>query len=150
MDGSDVPCEGRGVEGFGEGGGGAGGGAGAPLGACVGFAACEEEGEKQIRASLLESVQGEIEAVTGGRRMTEIMATVEEALGGLLKVRTFPLRRERSPFLTRAVVMDEQVLYAEASDDRFTNGIDDLAHKDELLRTYWFSASLGALRFNST
>ena len=27
-----------------------------------------------------------------------------------------------------AVVMDEQVLYAEASDDRFTNGIDDLAH----------------------
>src|SRR5690606_24999006 len=29
----------------------------------------EEEGEKQVRQSLLESVQGEVEAVTGGRRM---------------------------------------------------------------------------------
>ena len=55
----------------------------------------EEEGEKQIRASLLESVQGEIEAVTGGRRMTEIMATVEEALGGLVTATGRPKTGER-------------------------------------------------------
>ena len=34
----------------------------------------EEDTEKQVRASLLESVQGEVEAVTGGRRMAEIMS----------------------------------------------------------------------------
>lgn len=34
----------------------------------------EEDNEKQVRAGLLESVQGEVEAVTGGRRMAEIMA----------------------------------------------------------------------------
>ena len=36
----------------------------------------EEDGEKQVRASLLESVQGEVEAITGGRRMAEIMQAV--------------------------------------------------------------------------
>lgn len=40
----------------------------------------EEDSDKQVRASLLESVQGEVEAVTGGRRMAEIMAATEEAL----------------------------------------------------------------------
>lgn len=40
----------------------------------------EEDSEKQVRASLLESVQGEVEAVTGGRRMAEITAATEEAL----------------------------------------------------------------------
>jgi DNA repair exonuclease SbcCD ATPase subunit len=44
----------------------------------------EEEGEKQIRRSLVESVQGEVEAVTGGRRMAEIMAAAQEALSELL------------------------------------------------------------------
>jgi DNA repair exonuclease SbcCD ATPase subunit len=44
----------------------------------------EEEGETKVRTSLLQSVQGEVEAVTGGRRMSEIMAAVEEALGGLV------------------------------------------------------------------
>jgi DNA repair exonuclease SbcCD ATPase subunit len=44
----------------------------------------EEEGEKQVRASLLESVQGEVEAITGGRRMAEIMAAAEEALSALV------------------------------------------------------------------
>lgn len=36
----------------------------------------EEDGEKQVRASLLESVQGEVEAITGGRRMAEIIQAV--------------------------------------------------------------------------
>ncbi|ODN71058.1 AAA family ATPase [Methylobrevis pamukkalensis] len=44
----------------------------------------EEDSEKQVRASLLESVQGEVEAVTGGRRMAEIMAAAEEALSELV------------------------------------------------------------------
>jgi DNA repair exonuclease SbcCD ATPase subunit len=44
----------------------------------------EEDGETKVRTSLLESVQGEVEAVTGGRRMAEIMAAVDEALGRLV------------------------------------------------------------------
>ncbi|MCB1447609.1 MAG: DNA-binding protein, partial [Rhizobiaceae bacterium] len=44
----------------------------------------EEDSEKQVRAGLLESVQGEVEAVTGGRRMAEIMAAVEDALAELV------------------------------------------------------------------
>jgi DNA repair exonuclease SbcCD ATPase subunit len=40
----------------------------------------EEEGEKRVRESLLSSVQGEVEALTGGRRMAEIMAVCEEEL----------------------------------------------------------------------
>ncbi|PZQ15075.1 MAG: DNA-binding protein [Ancylobacter novellus] len=44
----------------------------------------EEEGETKVRASLLQSVQGEVETVTGGRRMSEIMAATEEALGRLV------------------------------------------------------------------
>lgn len=44
----------------------------------------EEDSEKQVRASLLESVQGEVEAVTGGRRMAEIIAATQEALAELV------------------------------------------------------------------
>jgi len=44
----------------------------------------EEEGEKQVRQSLLESVQGEVEAVTGGRRMADIMAAAKEALSDMV------------------------------------------------------------------
>ena len=44
----------------------------------------DERSETQVRASLLESVQGEVEAVTGGRRMAEIMAAASEACGELI------------------------------------------------------------------
>lgn len=44
----------------------------------------EEENEKQVRAGLLESVQGEVEAVTGGRRMASILDTTIEQLSSLL------------------------------------------------------------------
>ena len=44
----------------------------------------EEDKEKQVRASLLESVQGEVEAVTGGRRMADIMARAQDALSELV------------------------------------------------------------------
>lgn len=40
----------------------------------------EEESEKRVRESLLSSVQGEVEALTGGRRMGEIAAAAEEEL----------------------------------------------------------------------
>jgi hypothetical protein len=44
----------------------------------------EEESEKMVRAGLLESVQGEVEAVTGGRRMAEILQSCEEDLSLLV------------------------------------------------------------------
>lgn len=44
----------------------------------------EEDSERQVRSSLLESVQGEVEAVTGGRRMAEIMAAADEARAALV------------------------------------------------------------------
>lgn len=44
----------------------------------------EEESDKQVRAGLLESVQGEVEAMTGGRRMAEIMAATAEACDALM------------------------------------------------------------------
>lgn len=44
----------------------------------------EEDGEREVRRTLLESVQGEVEAVTGGRRMTEILAATQEALWELV------------------------------------------------------------------
>lgn len=44
----------------------------------------DEENEKQVRTSLLESVQGEVEAVTGGRRMAVIMQAVEADLTKLV------------------------------------------------------------------
>ncbi|UVD60430.1 AAA family ATPase (plasmid) [Rhizobium sp. Pop5] len=44
----------------------------------------EEDGEKQVRQSLLESVQGEVEAVTGGRRMAEIMSAAKDALSEMV------------------------------------------------------------------
>lgn len=47
----------------------------------------EEDGEKQVRASLLESVQGEVEAITGGRRMAEIMQSVDEELDKIVTKR---------------------------------------------------------------
>lgn len=57
--------------------------------------ASEEEGEKQVRASLLESVQGEVEAVTGGRRMADVMAATEQALGQLVTATGRPKAGER-------------------------------------------------------
>ncbi len=44
----------------------------------------EEDGEREVRRTLLESVQGEVEAVTGGRRMTEILSATRQALSELV------------------------------------------------------------------
>lgn len=40
----------------------------------------DEEGEKRAREVVLSSVQGEVEALTGGRRMAEVLAACEEEL----------------------------------------------------------------------
>ncbi|MBB6010817.1 DNA repair exonuclease SbcCD ATPase subunit [Aquamicrobium lusatiense] len=47
----------------------------------------EEDSEKQARAGLLESVQGEVEAITGGRRMAEIARVVSEEIEKLVTKR---------------------------------------------------------------
>lgn len=44
----------------------------------------EQEGERRVRESLLTSVQGEVEAITGGRRMSEILDACNEELGKLV------------------------------------------------------------------
>lgn len=43
-----------------------------------------DDGEREVRRSLLESVQGEVEEVTGGRRMTEILSATQQALSELV------------------------------------------------------------------
>jgi len=44
----------------------------------------EEESERQVRTSLLESVQGEVEAMTGGRRMAGVIAAATQAAAELV------------------------------------------------------------------
>lgn len=44
----------------------------------------DEEGEKRARESVLTSVQGEVESLTGGRRMAQAVASCEEELSRLV------------------------------------------------------------------
>ena len=44
----------------------------------------EEENDKRVRESLLSSVQGEVEALTGGRRMSAVLEACEEELNRLV------------------------------------------------------------------
>ncbi len=44
----------------------------------------DEEGEKRARESILTSVQGEVESLTGGRRMAQALATCEAELAPLV------------------------------------------------------------------
>lgn len=44
----------------------------------------EQESDKRVRETLLTSAQGEVEALTGGRRMAEIVAACEEELSRLV------------------------------------------------------------------
>ncbi|MCE3256204.1 MAG: hypothetical protein K0Q64_287 [Nitrobacter vulgaris] len=43
-----------------------------------------DDGEREVRRTLLESVQGEVEAITGGRRMTEILSATQQTLSELV------------------------------------------------------------------
>jgi len=44
----------------------------------------DQESDRQVRTSLLESVQGEVEAMTGGRRMAGVLAAAAEGLAALV------------------------------------------------------------------
>ncbi|WP_137934721.1 AAA family ATPase [Mesorhizobium comanense] len=78
----------------------------------------EEDGEKRVRESLLSSVQGEVEALTGGRRMAEIAAACEEELYSLV---TSTLRPKSGGLYAAALderdklLKDEQRLSAEVT-----------------------------------
>ena len=63
----------------------------------------EEDGDKRVRESLLSSVQGEVEALTGGRRMAKIAAACEEELFRLVTATLRPKAGGRY-----AAALDEQ------------------------------------------
>lgn len=65
-------------------------------------AKAEEETERRARETVLTSVQGEVEALTGGRRMTEALAVCEEELLRLVTATGRP--RTGGPY---AIAIDE-------------------------------------------
>lgn len=73
----------------------------------------EEESDRKVRESLLSSVQGEVEALTGGRRMAEIAAACDEALFRLVTATGRP--KTGGPFLEaleerdRLVALEQQL-----------------------------------------
>jgi hypothetical protein len=69
----------------------------------------EEDGERQVRTSLLESVQGEVEAVTGGRRMAEIVAACADELALLVTSN----RKPKAGGRYAAAVQEHEQLVAE-------------------------------------
>lgn len=78
----------------------------------------EEDSDKQVRASLLESVQGEVEAVTGGRRMAEIMTASKDALSGFVTANGRPKaggRYAAAVELRDTLLLEEQRLSGEVA-----------------------------------
>lgn len=98
----------------------------------------EEDSEKQVRASLLESVQGEVEAVTGGRRMAEIMAATESELSELVTPTGRPKAGgryalaldERNRLAETEKRLGEAVLALRDALDRRASGLKRLAELD--------------------
>lgn len=80
----------------------------------------EEESEKLVRASLLESVQGEVEAITGGRRMAEIIAATTEALSSLLT----PTGKPKTGGRYAAIIAERENLAEQ--EERLRNEVDQL------------------------
>ncbi|BCB21670.1 AAA family ATPase [Bosea sp. ANAM02] len=71
-------------------------------------AKAEDETERRARETVLTSVQGEVEALTGGRRMTEAVAACEEELMRLVTATGRP--RTGGPY---AIAIDESEQLAE-------------------------------------
>ncbi|MDU0342754.1 AAA family ATPase, partial [Bosea rubneri] len=69
----------------------------------------EEESEKRARESVLLSVQGEVESLTGGRRMAQAVAACEEELSRLVTATRRP--KAGGPY---ALALDERDRLAEA------------------------------------
>lgn len=97
----------------------------------------EEESEKQVRASLLESVQGEVEAITGGRRMAEIMDAVNGELDKMVTKRGPKAGerydaaiKERDRLATQEQELSAQVSALRAALDSRTSAVKRLAELD--------------------
>jgi len=97
----------------------------------------EEENEKQVRASLLESVQGEVEAITGGRRMAEIMDAVAGELDRMVTKkgpkaggRYEAAVKERDRLATQEQELSAQVTALRAALDSRTTAMKRLAELD--------------------
>ncbi|HEY4202631.1 MAG TPA: AAA family ATPase [Devosiaceae bacterium] len=76
----------------------------------------EEESDRRVRETLLSSVQGEVEALTGGRRMAEIVMACDEALSRLVTNTLRP--RAGGPYLEAIEERDRlEVLEAQLSAD---------------------------------
>jgi hypothetical protein len=67
----------------------------------------DEEGEKRARETVLSSVQGEVEALTGGRRMIEAAASCDVELSRLLTATGRP--KADGPYAQALKARDEQV-----------------------------------------
>lgn len=71
----------------------------------------EEESDKRLRESLLSSVQGEVEALTGGRRMSSVLEACEDELDRLVTATLRP----RTGGRYAAALEDRDRLRAEAT-----------------------------------
>ncbi len=79
----------------------------------------EEEDEKQARENVLSSVQGEVEAITGGRRMVEILVACDEELARLMTSRG---PKKDGPY-ARAIALHDELL---AEEQRLEGEVRDL------------------------
>ncbi|MHA6689808.1 AAA family ATPase [Devosia sp. A449] len=70
----------------------------------------EQESDKRVRETLLSSVQGEVEALTGGRRMADILAACE---GELFKLVTATLRPKAGGRYAAAIEERDRLLVEE-------------------------------------
>lgn len=80
----------------------------------------EEEGEKRARESVLSSVQGEVEALTGGRRMADVVTKCEEELARFVTATGRP--KAGGPY---ALALDERDRLVEEA-RRFEGDVDNL------------------------
>jgi len=80
----------------------------------------DEEGERRVREGLLTSVQGEVEAITGGRRMSAIMEACADELGRIAT----PTLRPKAGGAYAAAVDDLERL--RATEDKLRREVDDL------------------------
>jgi hypothetical protein len=95
-----------------------------------------DEGERALRESLLGSVQGEVEAVTGGRRMSDILAACEGELSALVTETGRPKAsglyfaaiEERDRLRKREAVLAAEVASLRAALDTRAKARRDLAH----------------------
>lgn len=92
----------------------------------------DEDNDKRVRETLLSSVQGEVEALTGGRRMAEILAASEEELFRLV---TATLRPKAGGRYAAALEERDRLLAEEARLAQEVAALRDALDKRRLART---------------